>query len=41
MTAGSRVSVSIWYLATLFGLVYISAISHGIAAPHAAQNVTW
>ncbi len=41
MTAGSRVSVSIWYLATLFGLVYISAISHGVASPHAAQSVNW
>lgn len=41
MTTGSRVSVSIWYLATLFGLVYISAISHGIAAPQAAQSVNW
>ena len=41
MTTGSRISVSIWYLATMFGLVYISAISHGIASPHAAQSVNW
>jgi Zn-dependent protease len=42
MTSGSRVSVSIWYLATLFGLVYISAVSHAIASPHAAATgVAW
>lgn len=41
MTFGARVRVSIWYLATLLGLFFVMAQSHGIASPGAQAGGAW
>jgi Zn-dependent protease len=41
MTFGARVRVSVWYLATLLGLFFVMAQSHGIASPGAATGGPW
>jgi Zn-dependent protease len=41
MTTPARVRVSVWYLATLLGLIFVMAQSHGIAAPAAAGRYGW
>jgi Zn-dependent protease len=33
MTFAARVRISVWYLATLFGLFFVMAQSHAIASP--------
>jgi Zn-dependent protease len=41
MTFQARLRVSVWYLATLFGLFFVMAQSHLIATPQAASAVAW
>lgn len=36
MTNGARLRVSLWYLATLFGLIYVLGAAHAVATPGAA-----
>jgi len=40
MTSGMRLGVSVWYLGTLFGLVYLSALAHAIASP-GGRSTLW
>jgi hypothetical protein len=41
MTMAARARVSVWYLATLLGLVFVMAQSHGVAAPGTASHYAW
>lgn len=41
MTVNARVRVSLWYLATVLGLFFVMARSHGIATPHASGATVW
>jgi Zn-dependent protease len=41
MTTASRARVSLWYLATLLGLVFVMAQSHAVAAGAAASHFAW
>jgi Zn-dependent protease len=40
MTFGARVRVSIWYLATVFGLFVVMAQSHAVAS-NASGGIAW
>lgn len=41
MTMAARARVSVWYLATLLGLVFVMAQSHGVAAPATTSHYAW
>lgn len=41
MTTGARARISVWYLATLLGLMYVMVQSHGIASPATAGHFAW
>jgi Zn-dependent protease len=41
MTTPARARVSVWYLATLLGLVFVMAQSHGVAAPGTTSHFAW
>lgn len=41
MTIGARVRVSVWYLATLLGLLFVVGRAHVAATPGAAGNFAW
>jgi Zn-dependent protease len=41
MTLGARIRVSVWYLATVLGLVLVMAQAHSIASPNAPGTSPW
>lgn len=41
MTMPARARVSVWYLATLFGLVFVMAQSHGLATHATTSHYAW
>ena len=41
MTMAARARVSVWYLATLLGLVFVMAQSHGVVAPATTSHYAW
>lgn len=41
MTFGARARVSVWYLATLFGLLLVMSQSHAVATPAGASRYGW
>ena len=41
MSFGARLRVSLWYLATVLGLVFVMAQSHTIATPQAGGTPAW